>query len=184
MNNFVSDNQEGFDNVVEFFKRDILSLRTGRANPVMLDGVKVEAYGVVNALNGVANITVADSRSFIITPWDKSVTKAVEKGVVEANLGLGIVNEGDKLRLSIPPLTEENRKELVKKLNERMEKARISLRQVREDVKSGIEAAFEAKEITEDEKFRNEKELDDLIAKKNEEIKELRDKKEKDIMEI
>ena len=184
MSNFVSDNQESFSNVIEFFKHDILSLRTGRANPLMLDSVQVEAYGVMNSLNGVANITVADSRSFIITPWDKSVTKAVEKGIVEANLGLGIVNEGDKIRLSIPPLTEENRKELVKKLNERMEKARISLRQVREDVKSSVEAAFEAKEVTEDEKFREEKELDEFIAKKNEELKELRDKKEKDIMEI
>jgi ribosome recycling factor len=184
MSNFVSDNQESFSNVIEFFKHDILSLRTGRANPVMLDGVQVEAYGVMNALNGVANITVADSRSFIITPWDRGVTKSVEKGIVEANLGLGIVNEGDKIRLSIPPLTEENRKELVKKLNERMEKARISLRQVREDVKSSIESAFEAKEVTEDEKFREEKELDEFIAKKNEELKDLRDKKEKDIMEI
>lgn len=184
MSNFVSDNQEKFSSVVEFFKHDIVSLRTGRANPVMLDGVQVEAYGVMGSLNGVANITVADSRSFIITPWDKSVTKAVEKGIVEANLGLGIVNEGDKIRLSIPPLTEENRKELVKKLNERMEKARISLRQVREEVKSIIETAFEAKEVTEDEKFRSEKELDEFIAKKNEEIKDLRDKKEKDIMEI
>jgi len=184
MSNFVSDNQEKFSSVIEFFKHDVVSLRTGRANPVMLDGVQVEAYGVINPLNGVANITVADSRSFIITPWDKAVTKAVEKAIVEANLGLGIVNEGDKIRLSIPPLTEENRKELVKKLNERMEKARISLRQVREDIKSEVEEAFEAKEITEDEKFRNEKELDEYIAKKNEEIKDLRDKKEKDIMEI
>lgn len=184
MSNFVSDNHEEFSSVIEFFKHDISSLRTGRANAIMLDGVQVEAYGVMNPLNGVANITVADSRSFIITPWDKGVVKAVEKGIVEANLGLGIVNEGDKIRLSIPPLTEENRKELVKKLNERLEKARISLRQVREAVKSQVEEAFEAKEITEDEKFRNEKELDEFIAKKNDELKEIRDKKEKDIMEI
>jgi ribosome recycling factor len=184
MSNFISDNQEDFNNVIDFFKKDIMSLRTGRANPVMLDGVQVEAYGIMNSLNGVANITVTDSRSFLITPWDKSVAKAVEKGIVEANLGLGVVNEGDKIRLTIPPLTEENRKELVKKLNERMEKARISLRQVREDVKSGIEEAFTAKEITEDEKFRNEKELDEFIVKKNDELKDLRDKKEKDIMEI
>lgn len=184
MSNFINDNQESFNNVIDFFKKDIMSLRTGRANPVMLDGVQVEAYGIMNSLNGVANITVTDSRSFLITPWDKGVTKAVEKGIVEANLGLGVVNEGDKIRLTIPPLTEENRKELVKKLNERMEKARISLRQVREEVKSDIEEAFEAKELTEDEKFRNEKELDEFIAKKNDELKDLRDKKEKDIMEI
>ena len=184
MSNFLQDHQEEFTSVIDFFKRDILSLRTGRANPIMLDGVQVEAYGIMNALNGVANIAVADSRSFIITPWDKSVTKSVEKGIVEANLGLGIVNEGDKIRLSIPPLTEENRKELVKKLNERLEKARISLRQVREETKSSIEAEFEAKEVSEDEKFRHEKELDEFVAKKNEELKDLRDKKDKDIMEI
>ena len=184
MSSFVQDNQDEFSNVIEFFKRDITSLRTGRANPVMLDSVQVEAYGVMNPLNGVANVTVSDSRSFVITPWDRGVTKAVEKGIVEANLGLGVVNEGDKIRLTIPPLTEENRKELVKKLNERMEKARISLRQVREDVKSSIEEAFDAKEIAEDEKFRVEKELDEFIAKKNDELKDLRDKKEKDIMEI
>jgi len=184
MSNFLQDHTEEFTSVIEFFKHDISSLRTGRANPIMLDGVQVEAYGVMNPLNGVANITVSDSRSFVITPWDKSITKAVEKGIVEANLGLGIVNEGDKIRLSIPPLTEENRKELVKKLNERLEKARISLRQVREEVKSGIEKEFEAKEISEDEKFRYEKELDEFMVKRNDELKELRDKKEKDIMEI
>ena len=184
MSSFVQDNQDEFSSVIDFFKRDITSLRTGRANPVMLDSVQVEAYGVMNPLNGVANVTVSDSRSFVITPWDRGVTKAVEKGIVEANLGLGVVNEGDKIRLTIPPLTEENRKELVKKLNERMEKARISLRQVREDVKSSIEEAFDAKEIAEDEKFRVEKELDEFIAKKNDELKDLRDKKEKDIMEI
>ena len=184
MSNFLEENKEEFTSVIDFFKKDISSLRTGRANPIMLDGVQVEAYGVMGPLNSVANITISDSRSFVITPWDKSVTKAVEKGIVEANLGLGIVNEGDKIRLSIPPLTEENRKELVKKLNERLEKARISLRQVREDVKTNIEAEFEAKELTEDEKFRNEKELDEFVAKKNEELKDLRDKKDKDIMEI
>ena len=184
MSNFLEENQEEFVSVIDFFKKDISSLRTGRANPVMLDSVQVEAYGVMGPLNSVANIIISDSRSFVITPWDKSVTKAVEKGIVEANLGLGIVNEGDKIRLSIPPLTEENRKELVKKLNERLEKARISLRQVREDVKTNIEAEFEAKELTEDEKFRNEKELDEFVAKKNEELKDLRDKKDKDIMEI
>jgi ribosome recycling factor len=184
MNNFVKNQQEDFDNAIEFFKRDIASLRTGRANPVMLDGVQVEAYGVMNSLSGVANITVSDSRSFLITPWDKSVTKAVEKGIVEANLGLGVVNEGDKIRLSIPPLNEENRRDLVKKLNERLEKVRISLRMIRDEVKGVIEKAFEDKELTEDEKFRAIKEMDEFMTKKNDEVKEIRDKKEKDIMEI
>lgn len=184
MKNFVEDNQEEFTNVIEFFKRDIATLRTGRANPIMLDGVQVEAYGVMNSLSGVASVAVTDSRSFLITPWDKGVCKAIEKGLVEANLGLGIVNEGDKIRLSIPPLNEENRREMVKKLNERLEKARISLRQVRDSVKTQIEKANDDKEITEDEQFRAEKDLDEFIAKKNDELKDLRDKKEKDVMEI
>lgn len=184
MNNFVKDHQEDFTNAIDFFKRDIASLRTGRANPLMLDSVQVEAYGVMNSLSGVANITVSDSRSFLITPWDKSIAKAVEKGIVEANLGLGIVNEGDKIRLSIPPLNEENRRELVKKLNERLEKVRISLRMIRDEIKGVIEQAFEDKELTEDEKFRAIKEMDEFVTKKNEEVKEIRDKKEKDIMEI
>lgn len=184
MSNFLQDHHEDFNGVIDFFKKDIASLRTGRANPVMLDGVQVEAYGVMNSLSGVASVSVTDARSFLISPWDKSVVKAIEKGIVEANLGLGIVNEGDKIRLSIPPLTEENRRDLVKKLNERLEKARISLRQVREEVKGIIQTAFDAKEISEDDKFRAEKELDDFVSKKNDELKDVRDKKEKDIMEI
>ncbi len=184
MTNYLTDHKEDFGGVVDFFRRDIASLRTGRANPIMLEGVQVEAYGVMNTLSGVASVSITDSRSFLIIPWDKTVTKAIEKGLVESNLGLGIVNEGDKIRLSIPPLTEENRKELVKKLNERLEKARISLRQVREEVKTIIETAFTDKEIPEDEKFRAEKELDEYMTKKNEELKDVRDKKEKDIMEI
>lgn len=184
MNSYLQAKQEDFNSVIEFFKHDISSLRTGRANPAMLDGVQVEAYGVMNPLNAVGNIAVADSRCIVVTPWDKGVAKAIEKGLIEANLGLGIVNEGDKIRLTIPSLTEENRRELVKKLNERFEKARISLRQVREDVKKEIEQAENDKEISEDESMRALKELDELIADKNEDLRVIRDKKEKDVMEV
>ena len=120
----------------------------------------------------------------LITPWDKGVIKAIEKGIIEADLGLGIVNEGDKIRLTVPPLTEDNRKDLVKKLNEKMEKARISMRSVRDEIKDDIETAFDDKEISEDDKFRAIKELDELSAKKNLELKEVRDRKEATIMEI
>lgn len=184
MSQYLDKKQTDFIAALEFFKKDIATLRTGRANPAVLDGVQVEAYGVMNPLNTVGNITVSDARSILITPWDKGALKSIEKGVIDADLGLGVVNDGDKIRLTVPPLTEENRKELVKKLNEKMEKTRIILRQLREGVKHSIEGAFEEKEIGEDEKFRYMKELDDFSAKKNEELKELRDKKEKDIMEI
>lgn len=159
-------------------------MRTGRANPAMLDGVTVEAYGVRSPLNTLANINVGDSSSVLVSPWDKGLVKAVEKAIVEADLGLGVVNEGDKIRINIPSLTEENRKDLVKKLSAKLETARVEIRKLRDDIKSKIEKDFEAKELAEDDKFRYIKELDEEISKKNEELKELKDKKEKEIMTI
>jgi ribosome recycling factor len=184
MNNYLLAKQEDFVSIIDFFKKDISSLRTGRANAGMLDSLKVDAYGTLNSISAVGNVSTPDARCLVITPWDKSIAKSIEKAVIDAGLGFGVVNEGDKIRLTIPPLTEENRKDLVKKLNERMEKARISLRQAREEVKGAIEEAEEAKEISEDEKFRAVKELDEYIGAKNDEIRSIRDKKEQDIMEI
>ena len=184
MNQYLEKKQVDFAGALDFFKRDIGTLRTGRANPALLDGVQIEAYGVMNPLNAVANVTVADARSILVTAWDKGVLKNVEKGIIDAGLGLGVVNDGDKIRLTIPALTEENRRELVRRLNEKMEKTRVILRQLREGVKHQIEGAFEEKELSEDEKFRFIKELDEFSSKKNDELKDIRDKKEQDIMEI
>lgn len=184
MNQYLQDKQGDFANSLDFFKRDIGSLRTGRANPAVLDSVQVEAYGSMNPVNAVGNIAVADARSIVIVPWDKTVSKAIEKAVIDAGLGLGVSNEGDRIRLTVPALTEENRKSLVKTLNEKMEKTRIILRQARDGIKNSIEQAFDDKDISEDDKFRFIKELDEFSAKKNDELKSIRDHKEKDIMEI
>jgi ribosome recycling factor len=150
----------------------------------MLEGVTVSAYGSRSPLNAVANITVSDAKSFAITPWDKNVIKDIEKSLVEANLGVGIINEGTKIRITIPAMTEENRKDLVKKLNEKMEKARIGIRQIRDEIKVSIEGAEEAKEISEDDKFRFLKEMDEEIKKRNEEVEISKKKKEEEIMTI
>ncbi len=184
MNQFLQNKQGDFISALDFFKKEIGTLRTGRANPAVLDNVQVEAYGVMNPVNAVGNIAVSDARSIIIVPWDKTVAKAIEKAVVDAGLGMGVTNEGDKIRLTVPPLNEENRKALVKTLNEKMEKTRIILRQARDGVKNLIEKAYTDKEFSEDDKFRFMKELDEFSAKKNDELKEIRDRKEKDIMEI
>lgn len=184
MNQYLQENQEDFNKAIDFFKSEIATLRTGRANPAVLDGVVVKAYGVFSPLNTLSTITVSDSRNIIVTPFDKSTSKDVEKGIVEANLGLGVINDGDKIRLTIPALTEESRLELVKTLNDKMEKTRIQLRQARETVKDLIEAAFDDKDITEDDRFRFIKELDEYTAKRNEELKNIRDKKEEDIMAV
>jgi len=184
MNQFLVAKKEEFYKAVEFFKKDIGSLRTGRANTAVLDGIMAEAYGAKTPLVGLANISVADARSLIVSPWDKNVIKDVEKAIIEADLGLGVVNEGDKIRLTIPAMTEENRKDLVKKLNEKTEQAKVSVRQNREAIKSAIEKAEKDKAIAEDDKFRFMEELEEEVRKVNEELKTIRDKKEKDIMTI
>ena len=184
MNKYIIAKQSDFTKAIDFFKKDITSLRTGRANPSILDGILVETYGSKMPLAGVASLSVPEARSILIAPWDKNVIKDIEKAVASANLGLSVTNEGDKLRLIISPLTEENRRELVKKLNEKMEAARISLRQIRDEVKEQIEIAFKNKEIDEDNKFRFIGELEDETSKENDKLKEIRDKKESEIMTI
>jgi ribosome recycling factor len=184
MNTYLSEQEESFINALDFFRRDIATLRTGRANPAVLENVQVEAYDVLSPINTLANITVADARSIVVAPWDKGISKDIEKAIIEADLGLGVVNEGDKIRLSVPALTEENRKETVRRLNEKMEKTRINIRQIREEVKNMIGKAEENKEISEDEKFRFEKEMDEYVSTKNDELKLMRDNKDKDIMDI
>lgn len=184
MNKYIQAKQEEFNKAIDFFKKEISTLRTGSANPSILENVLVSAYGAKTPLNGVASINVPDGHSITIAPWDKSIIKDIEKAIVEADLGLGVVNEGDKVRVTVPMMTEENRRDLVKKLNERMEAARISIRQTRDEIKSGIEDAEDEKEISEDDKFRYIKELDEEVGNKNDMLKTIRDKKEGEIMTI
>jgi len=184
MNQYIQAKQSDLIKVIDFFKKDISSLRTGRANPSILDNITVEAYGAKTALVGLASISVPEARSIVITPWDKNIAKDIERAIVAANLGINPVNEGTKIRLVVPQLTEENRNELVKKLNEKMEAARISLRKVRDEIKELIEAAFKDKTIAEDDKFRFFKELDEEIARQNDELKKIKDKKSEEIMTI
>jgi ribosome recycling factor len=184
MNIYIQGKKEDFNKIIDFFKKDIVNVKVGRANPSILDGILVEAYGVKNPINTVANISVGDARSIILSPWDKNASKSIEKAIIEANLGVGVMNEGDKIRITIPQMTQENRLESVKKLNEKQEKAKISARQLRDEVKTTIEDVFAKKEIGEDDKFRFMKELDEEIGKLNDEIKSIRDKKEAEIMEI
>lgn len=184
MNQYIQTKQADFIKAIDFFKKDISNIRTGRANPAMLDGIFVDAYGTKTALVGLASINVPEARSIVVTPWDKTITKDIEKAITAADLGVNPVNEGDKIRLVVPQLTEENRKELVKKLSEKMETARIALRQIRDELKNIIEEAFKAKSMSEDDKFRFFKELDEEITRQNDTLKSLKEKKEEEIMTI
>lgn len=179
------DNHQGeFTKAVEHFRSEIITLKTGRANPAILDSVRVEAYGVLNPINQIATVSLTDARSLAIQPWDKGLLKEIEKAIVEANLQLSPVNDGERIRLNMPSMTEETRKETVKLLNQKAEDAKISLRLLRDKVKEEIIEAEKNKEFGEDEKFSLLESLDKLIAKHNEEIKALADKKEEEIMTV
>ncbi|PIR93190.1 ribosome recycling factor [Candidatus Falkowbacteria bacterium CG10_big_fil_rev_8_21_14_0_10_43_10] len=184
MNIYIKKHKGELDQVIEFFKKEIASIRTGRANPAMLDPVQVESYGAKVPLQQVGNISVVDAHCLIIMPWDKNNLKEVEKGIAEADLGVSAVNEGDKIRITIPQPTEEDRLNRVKKLNEKLEQSKIAIRQVRDKIKEDIEEADESKEISEDDKFRFLKEMEEEIKKRNEELQKIRDAKEKEIMTI
>jgi len=184
MNKYLQAKEEDLSKAIDFFKQDIASLRAGRVNPAILDKVQVNAYDAKSPLNGMASITVIDGRSLMVSPWDKNIIKEVEKGITEANLGVSVANEGDKLRLTVPMMTEEDRFKIVKQLSEKAEKARITVRQIRDDIKEQVATAEKDKEISEDEKFRFLKELEEEISKTNNTIKEIRDKKEEEIMKV
>ncbi|MCX6799828.1 MAG: ribosome recycling factor [Candidatus Falkowbacteria bacterium] len=184
MNTYIAQHNNDFIKIFDFFKKELSNLRTGRANAAILDNVQVQSYGALSAVTSLASVTIQDARSMLVSPWDKNTIKDIEKAIIEAHLGVGVVNEGDKLRITIPQTTEENRKELVKTLNEKYEHARIEIRKVRDEIKNEIEDSEKAKEISEDDKFRYLRELEEAIHKQSEEAKKIRDKKEVDIMSI
>lgn len=183
-NPYLSQKEADLNKAIEHFEEEIKTLRTGRASPSLLEGVQVETYGMKNPVKALGNINIEDPRTMVVIPWDRSVMKNIEKAIEEADLGVSVTNEGEKLRITIPEMTEENRKEMVKKLNEKFESARISIRHIRDEIKQNVEKAEKEKELSEDEKRRFLKELEEEIEKKNNELKEIRDKKEQDIMTV
>jgi ribosome recycling factor len=183
-NPYLSQKESDLEKAIEHFQEDIKTLRTGRATPGLLEGVSVDVYGTKNPVKALGNINVEDPRTMVVVPWDKNIMKSVEKAIEDADLGVGVVNEGEKLRITIPEMTEENRKNMVKKLNEKMEEAKISIRHIRDEIKQSIEKGEKEKEISEDDKFRFLKELDKEIEEKNNFLKEIRDKKEEEIMKV
>jgi len=180
----IENHSEEFKKAVEHFQAEISGLKTGRANPAILDAVRVEAYGTMNPIVNVASVNVPDARSLVIQPWDKSIIKEIEKGIIEANLNLNPMSDGDNIRINLPPLTEETRKEIVKVLSQKTEEAKIVIRVVRDKVKEEIIEAEKNKEFGEDEKFQLLEELDKTVGSHNEQIREMMEKKETEITTI
>jgi len=184
MDSLLDNYKPAFDKSINSLSRDLTTLRVGRANPIMVENIMVEAYGAQTALKQLASITVPEARTILITPWDKTISKDIEKAIEAANIGISPVNEGQQIRLTIQPLTEESRKELTKSVSEKMERTRISIRQIRDKAKEEIVKKEKVKELTEDDKYDLQKKLDDLVKDYNEKIKEMGSKKEKEIMTL
>jgi ribosome recycling factor len=146
--------------------------------------VTVESYGTKVPLNQVASVTVSDAKTLTISPWDKSLMQAIEKGIQAANLGLNPGNDGNVIRLTLPPMTEDRRKELVKVVSQLGEQCRISIRKVREDVMKALKKAKEDGQIGEDDVAIGQKKVQDMIDSYNSKIKDIISDKEKEIMTV
>jgi ribosome recycling factor len=184
MSNLIDSYQKEFDKVIEYLKREIAGIRSSRVNTTLVENLSVEAYGTKMILKQLANIYVEGGRTIVIEAWDKHNIKNIEKAILDSDLGVNPVIEGDIIRLSFPPLTEEKRKELVKILHQKGETAKIGVRGIRDKIREEIFKKEKNKEISEDERYRLLKELDKKTEKINEQIKELLEKKEKEILEI
>jgi len=180
----IDNHKKDFDKAIEHFISDIATLKTGRANPAILDLIKVESYGTFMPINQLASIAVPEPRSILIQPWDKSIVNNIDKAIRESDLGLSSINEGDKIRIVIPQMTEEARKEIVKSLHKKMEEARIAIRSARDEIKEEILEAEKNKEFGEDEKYDLIEKLDKTTGDYNDKIKEAGEKKEKEIMTV
>ncbi len=171
-----------FKKLIDHAQNDLGTVRTNRATPAMLENLKVEAYGVKMPLVQVASLTAPEPRQLLVEPWDKNILKDVEKAVESAALGLSVKNEGNFLRLSISPMTEETRRQIIKVLHEKLETARVALRGLRDKIKEEIVTAERKREIGEDEKYKLIEELDKITRERTEEINEMGEKKEKEVM--
>lgn len=180
----IKDASDRMDKSVEAFRNELHSIRTGKATTALLDGVKVEYYGTMTPLNQMANISVQDAHMLGIQPWDRTAMSAIEKAILAANLGLNPSNDGQIIRVPIPVLTEERRRDFVKLVKKFGEDAKISLRNIRRDANEHLKKAEKDEHVSEDDRKKAEKDVQDLTDKHTVTIEEFIKGKEIEIMEV
>jgi len=183
-NEVISEKRKDLDKAIEHFQFELGKLRTGRATPSLVEDMMVDYYGSRTSLKQIASINAPEPRQITIQPWDRGAIGPIENAIRESGLGINPVNDGILIRLIIPALTEERRKELVKVLNGKAEECRIALRNVREDVLKEVQAMEKDGKISEDDKFRAKEKIQGAIDEYNKKTEEIREKKEKDIMTV
>jgi ribosome recycling factor len=169
---------------IEAFKHNLGKIRTGRANPALLDNVQVEYYGSMVPLSQVANISLLDARTISVQPWEKGMGPKVEKAIRESDLGLNPAAMGDLIRVPVPSMTEERRKELTKVVKAEAEHARVSVRNMRRDANEGVKKLVKDKLATEDDQKRSETDIQKMTDKYIAEIDKLAADKEKEILSV
>lgn len=175
---------ERMDKTENVLLSEFANIRTGRANPKILDKIEVDYYGTMSPINQVGNISVPEARMMTITPWDATMLSKIEKAILAANIGLTPSNDGKIIRLVFPLVTEERRKELVKQCKTLAEEAKVAIRNVRRDALDKLKKMKTAKTITEDEAALYEKEVEKVISKHSENIDKMSGEKEKEIMVV
>lgn len=184
MNDIISSTTEKMERSIDAYRRELSRIRTGRASLSLLDGIKADAYGAPMPLNQVATLTIPESRLIAIQPWDPQLLGAIEKAIFKSNLGLNPVNDGKIIRISIPQLTEERRKELVKQVKKISEEYRVAVRNLRREAIDTLKKQKKEKEISEDEMYNlqddAQKETDQFVKK----IDGILAEKEKEVMEV
>lgn len=184
INDITSDTEDGMKKAVDSFKRDLQKIRTGRANAAMLDGIKVDYYGTPTPVNQVSTVQVVDARLITVKPWEKAMLPVIDKAIRASDLGINPVSDSELVRLPIPPLTQERRRDLAKTVSKQTEEARVAVRSARRDAMDMVKDAEKDKQITEDERKNGEKKIQDLTDKYIGVLDDLAKAKEKEIMEL
>jgi len=184
MNDIVKDAKIRMDKSIEAFRLEIAKIRTGKATTALLDGIKVDYYGALTALNQVANVSVLDAHTLSITPWDKNLVSVIDKAILVANIGLNPVNDGTNIKVPIPALNEERRKELVKLAKKFGEDSKIAIRNVRRDANDHLRKSEKDKELSEDLRHDAEHEVQKYTDEHIKRIDEIINHKEAEIMEV
>ncbi len=184
MKEIYEDAKSKMEKAVESLRQDLNSLRAGRANPTILDGVKVDYYGTKTPLNQLANISAPEARMILIQPYDKSAIENIEKAILQSDLGLNPNNDGSVVRLTIPELTEERREELVKLVKQKGEESKVAIRNIRRDANDALKSKEKAKELSEDDLKREQDNIQKLTDEKVNEVEEVLKAKNEEITSI
>ena len=176
--------KEHMEKSIEVLKKDLNTLRTGRVSIHVLDGIKVEYYGAPTPLNQVANVNAVDATTIVISPWDKSIINDIEKAIQEANIGVNPNNDGDFIKLFFPPMTSEQRQEIVKQAKGMAENAKVAIRNVRKDSNNKIKKLEKDKEISEDESKKAQDQIQKITDEHIAKVDEMFKSKEADILKV